>query len=251
MAKHPKKKRSKFSPTPSDELAGTGMTIGQLAGKLKVSPSTFIGWLTGRIPGPSDLGERVAVIVGHCPGCGRPAGEPCAERIDQVPSSSPGVTLDGEATFAPLHPSRAAFLENRFLAMAEAMPRLGELRARLLEHGGVGLVSPPSEPDMELILNEGRVFDGRDAVLAPGEPSSCHTNVRLIWLEHGSAVVQVMTGYCLSPDGLWRQHSWALKDGTIVETTLRRLKYFGAMVPHSAVFSDLEHVVKAATGGAR
>lgn len=250
MAKRSKKKRSKFSPSPSDELGGTGMTIGQLAAKLKVRPSTFIGWMTGRTPSPRNLPERIAAIVGHCPGCGRPAGEPCGDRDDNAGPLAFGVEMDGDAVFAPLDPARAAFLDEKFLAASKVIPRLPELRSKLLELDGVGFVPPPSEPDMELILKEGQVFDGKGALLVPGKPSNCHMNVRLFWLEHGPAV-QVMTGYCLSPDGLWRQHSWAVKGGAIIETTMRRLKYFGAMIPHSEVFSDLERMVTAATGGER
>lgn len=37
-----------------------------------------------------------------------------------------------------------------------------------------------------------------------------------------------MTGYALSPDGLWRQHSWAYGDNLMIyETTVERVMYFG------------------------
>lgn len=43
-------------------------------------------------------------------------------------------------------------------------------------------------------------------------------------------IVGIATGYALSGDGLWRQHSWGvLRDG-IFETTETRLKYFGIVL---------------------
>ena len=43
-----------------------------------------------------------------------------------------------------------------------------------------------------------------------------------------------MTGYALSDDGLWRQHSWLIaKPGrrwTVIETTCRRLLYYGVVL---------------------
>ena len=44
-----------------------------------------------------------------------------------------------------------------------------------------------------------------------------------------------MTGYALSDDGMWRQHSWCIcdageeyiEDSIIIETTEKRLAYFG------------------------
>jgi hypothetical protein len=42
------------------------------------------------------------------------------------------------------------------------------------------------------------------------------------------AGTRIVTGYALSSDGLWRQHSWAMAgDGGVVETTEERLLYFG------------------------
>ncbi len=36
------------------------------------------------------------------------------------------------------------------------------------------------------------------------------------------------TGYALSRDGVWRQHSWCYTDnGVVVETTEKRVQYFG------------------------
>jgi hypothetical protein len=41
--------------------------------------------------------------------------------------------------------------------------------------------------------------------------------------------IRIAFGYALAPDGLWRQHSWGVdaEDGRIVETTVRRVCYYG------------------------
>jgi len=36
-----------------------------------------------------------------------------------------------------------------------------------------------------------------------------------------------VTGWALSNDGIWRQHTWLLKGKAIVETTSPREKYYG------------------------
>ena len=61
------------------------------------------------------------------------------------------------------------------------------------------------------------------------EPSQCHLNVARLWNERkkGSRLIGVGTGYALSDDGLWRGHSWGLTKKGIIETTVRRVKYFG------------------------
>jgi hypothetical protein len=38
----------------------------------------------------------------------------------------------------------------------------------------------------------------------------------------------ICTGYALTRDGMWRQHSWVYtRSGTVVETTVKRVQYFG------------------------
>jgi len=54
---------------------------------------------------------------------------------------------------------------------------------------------------------------------------SCHENASRLWREdHENRLV---TGYALSKDGTWRQHSWCERDGRIIETTLQRIRYWG------------------------
>ena len=47
---------------------------------------------------------------------------------------------------------------------------------------------------------------------------------------------RLVTGYALSDDGLWRQHSWVMDDQVIYETTVKRTQYYGFVLdPAEAV----------------
>ena len=61
-----------------------------------------------------------------------------------------------------------------------------------------------------------------------GEPSACHANAAMMFVR-SRRKVRVASGYALSSDGLWRQHSWGidLGDRRILETTYRRVRYYG------------------------
>lgn len=96
----------------------------------------------------------------------------------------------------------------------------------LLSFGG-DLVVPPVHPDPDLdeLLTGVRSWGPADH-LQPGEDGSCHENVAILWVD--GAAAEVGTGYALSEDGLWRQHSWGVDaDGTVIETTEERLRYVG------------------------
>lgn len=55
------------------------------------------------------------------------------------------------------------------------------------------------------------------------------------WNDHRETCA-IVTGYALSEDGFWRQHSWLRrKEPTaeqyhLLETTIRRAKYFGMIL---------------------
>lgn len=105
------------------------------------------------------------------------------------------------------------------------MEPLQLLEAKLLPLGGERVVWLGFDEDLDKILERGRVFAGEGATVEQGAPSQCHSNVARLWDEDSNAIC---TGYALSDDGLWRQHSWLLaSDGTIVETTEPRTLYFG------------------------
>jgi hypothetical protein len=106
------------------------------------------------------------------------------------------------------------------------------LEATLLASGGsaavVGL-----EPDEYLVdlLERGRFFDAERAEVALHEQSECHANSGRLWLE-GKGFA---TGYALSEDGLWRQHSWGVaSDDAPIETTETRTAYYGIVLDNAA-----------------
>jgi hypothetical protein len=96
----------------------------------------------------------------------------------------------------------------------------------VLTFGGE-LVVPPMcpEPDLDELLTGAQVW-GPDARLQLEEEVSCHENVAVLWIDGTAA--EIGTGYALSDDGLWRQHSWGIAaDGVVIETTEERLRYVG------------------------
>jgi hypothetical protein len=89
---------------------------------------------------------------------------------------------------------------------------------------------PPLRPEADLdeLLTEALAC-GPDARLLPGEDNDCHTNAAVLWTD--GTTTAIGTGYALSDDGLWRQHSWGVDTGgTVVETTEERLRYVGLVL---------------------
>lgn len=96
----------------------------------------------------------------------------------------------------------------------------------LLSFGG-SLVVPARdpEPDLDALLAGGSAMTSH-VQLSPGEPGECHGNVAACWID--GTIASIGTGYALSGDELWRQHSWGLtSDGELVETTDQRRAYVG------------------------
>lgn len=105
-------------------------------------------------------------------------------------------------------------------------PEWVPLKKILLGIGGWGVCTSRIEEDMEKILERGRRFPGRSKMM-PGEPCGCHSNSALCWNENRD-LCKICTGYALSRDGMWRQHSWVYtNNGVVVETTVKRVAYFG------------------------
>jgi hypothetical protein len=125
-------------------------------------------------------------------------------------------------------------------------PDLERLVARLVAEGG-GIQAQlgrfvNAEIDEEfcrLLQTFGAFFPGKSSKLKRGRPRDCHDNVRhLVFgtaeISCGEAARQQQdkstvgfTGLALSPDGVWRVHSWAQSPSGIIETTVKRTMYFG------------------------
>lgn len=105
-----------------------------------------------------------------------------------------------------------------------------DLRDKLLTFGGEEGCMPFIEEDLLEIQVRGQLWYGDRINLMEGLPSQCHHNSALLWHFNRDDLL-IATGYALSDDGMWRQHSWCVhvkpKNNDIVETTTERVAYFG------------------------
>lgn len=146
--------------------------------------------------------------------------------LPAIPSDDLWVELSDEQCWGPLslHPQ-----QNRPIKETVPVP-LFPLEHKLLTYGGARMIYR-FESDLAELLKSGRIFN--EAVeFFPGEAGNCHHNSANLWNEN-RAERTIATGYALSKDNMWRQHSWLIqthpttKQCSIIETTLQRIKYFG------------------------
>lgn len=109
-----------------------------------------------------------------------------------------------------------------------------KLRGKLLQEGGGFVVRPNAEPDLDLLLAKGQAREGERETVE-GQTGLCHQNVARGW-RRGEG--DIFTGYALSKDGGWRQHSWLESKGSIKETAGQpREAYWGAKVEDAKSWS--------------
>ncbi len=111
-------------------------------------------------------------------------------------------------------------------------PKLYKLRDKLLSFGGEATCLFEIEEDLDDILENGQFWFGSGAKIMKGIPSHCHENSCNIYIKNKDTFdVRICTGYALSEDGMWRQHSWLVvhnpRSNRIIETTVPRIGYFG------------------------
>jgi hypothetical protein len=118
-------------------------------------------------------------------------------------------------------------------------PKRLELRRNLLRFGGSEVNLEPREPDLDILVSErAMVWDGAASKrIRGGEPNRCHSNVARHYERQARPRWRIATGYALSDDGLWRQHSWLCGDKSIGETTARFVAYAGV------ILDDVESVL--------
>ena len=112
----------------------------------------------------------------------------------------------------------------------EAMEKALLLKDRLLSFGGELACMDLFDPDYEAIMERGQFWYGDHAKFKKGLPNRCHFNSARMW-DANRGKCQIATGYALSDDGCWRQHSWVVQPLTVKyriwETTEPRIAYFG------------------------
>lgn len=121
--------------------------------------------------------------------------------------------------------------ENKKLAL-----RNRDLITKILAFGGEEVCMPYIEEDYTSIMKRSVFLYGDNAELKKGLPSQCHYNSSCLWDSDRDNLV-LMTGYALTDDGMWRQHSWCVykESGKIIETTEPRIGYFGfVMTPEES-----------------
>ncbi len=103
-----------------------------------------------------------------------------------------------------------------------------KLIKQILTFGGAEVCMPDLEEDCQKIANRGCFLYGDKANKVTGRPSRCHENSAIMW-DRARDQYQIMTGYALSQDGLWRQHTWCMcqTTGYVQESTESRLAYYG------------------------
>lgn len=127
----------------------------------------------------------------------------------------------------PLEAEREVFLENKWPRSESAA--LQSLKDGLVAFGGQWALVPDIEDDLRDLLARGQLW-GPTNKMMKGKQSQCHSNSALCW-EANSDKLFLATGYALSTDGLWRQHSWCVhprpRSVHVIETTTPRELYFG------------------------
>ncbi len=103
-----------------------------------------------------------------------------------------------------------------------------DLKKRLLNLGGEAVILVAAEPDKEPIMTRGCTRINPKIYMIEGEPNECHSNSAYVW-SADRELCSICTGYALSADGIWRQHSWVVSWGgtTLIETTEKRVAYHG------------------------
>lgn len=135
-----------------------------------------------------------------------------------------------------LDPERARWLESRYGADCRADPRLAALREALLTHGGWGVVPLAGDPHIDRLGSGAAcVWPGAGSrAMKGGGRNRCHGNAALAFLRRWPDLL-IGTGYALSDDGVWRQHSWLFEHRqgaptSVRETTVPRLVYAGVIL---------------------
>lgn len=136
--------------------------------------------------------------------------------------------------------TREQFLERKFKRFLKIDPRYKDLRDKLFSLGGTAFV-PISDPHLEKILECGKVFKDKNPIrwickTAKEEQKSglrcyssdCHTNIAYDYVRFCGQGFKIATGWALAYfDGDWRQHSWGIWKGHVVESTVLRRMYYG------------------------
>lgn len=141
-------------------------------------------------------------------------------------------TVLGRAKWEVVEPERRRWLAGHEAEVLSHSPALRELRDRLVSILGKWVVLPAQEEDLKKILRRGELMvggpHGGKPLMRRGAKCQCHSNSAGCW-DANRDMLELCTGYGLSADCCWRQHSWCWYAGKkrVVETTTPRIAYYG------------------------
>ena len=144
-------------------------------------------------------------------------------------SSVPDTFIESRLAKYPMGHGQRIFLRENLEGTLRQSPGLIPLWERLSERDGVAAVLPVVEDDAKELLAHGVFASGSDVKMVSGRVGQCHSNAAALYVARPECT-RLVTGYALSDDGIWRQHSWAERHGRILETTLERTCYFGVVL---------------------
>ncbi|GAB6443979.1 hypothetical protein bcgnr5390_16910 [Bacillus luti] len=133
------------------------------------------------------------------------------------------------------------------------VPRMLELRERILSFAGKQVCMPFVEDEERLhqLETRGQIWYGEQSVFKQGAIALCHLNSAMICLENkmkGEENIHMASGYALSEDGMWRQHSWCVEvresQNVIIETTDLRTLYFGYVLDDTELMEFILPYIK-------
>ena len=109
----------------------------------------------------------------------------------------------------------------------------------------VRFIAHSDTPWPQHLCEHGVILNSEPQVIAGIKADECHGNTLALFLLMDKQV-EVWTGYALPPDnhhnaGIWSAHTWAVRKGSIVETTPQVRKiYFGCPHPNPVLWAEGE-----------
>ena len=117
-----------------------------------------------------------------------------------------------------------------------------QLCSHLIKLGGKMVVVEFHESPIfcKALVKFGEITPSVNLEIFNGEERECHTNSAMLWSQNREDYLLV-TGFALSEDGVWRRHSWVkTNDGRLIETTIKREKYFGIILEEEGAEAFLQ-----------
>jgi len=119
------------------------------------------------------------------------------------------------------------YTNNETLGTTDVSSAIKALCLHMLEFGGNQVCVPFTEKDSKRLIRRGRQISNNNYKLILGARNQCHANCANLWKEDRK-IYKIMTGYALSDDQMWRQHTWLLhRENFVIETTETRVAYYG------------------------